>query len=150
MLARGSGIGPLLPVMGEAFSRRALYRHRQKHMNSADAPAARPVPFPHDGSALDRVRWLQREAEHTAAMAERQGSLSAKVKAIHELSRLIWLEQRLSQSPADDEVERQYREHVEGINLQTEPRLGEARERREASLASSDLADERSGSDTSW
>lgn len=30
-------------------------------------------------------------------MAEQRGNLSAKVKAIHEISRLIWLEQRLNQ-----------------------------------------------------
>ena len=97
MLARGAGIAAIRPMMQDAFSRRALYRHRAKHMIAAQSPAARPIPFPHDGSPVERVKWLQREAEHTAAMAEQRGNLGAKVKAIHEISRLIWLEQRLNQ-----------------------------------------------------
>ena len=89
MLARGAGIAAIRPMMQDAFSRRALYRHRAKHMIAGDSRAARPVPFPHDGSPVERVKWLQREAEHTAAMAEQRGNLNAKVKAIHEISRLI-------------------------------------------------------------
>ena len=91
MLARGAGIASIRPIMQDAFSRRALYRHRARHMIAADSTAARPVPFPHDGSPVERIKWLQREAEHTAAMAEQRGNLGAKVKAIHEISRLIWL-----------------------------------------------------------
>jgi hypothetical protein len=113
MLARGSGIAAIRPIMGDAFSRRALYRHRAKHMIAADWPASRPVPFPHDGSPVERVKWLQREAEHTAALAERSGNLGAKVKAIHEISRLIWLEQRMNQQAHDDAADSPYREDVE-------------------------------------
>jgi hypothetical protein len=58
-------------------------------------PGARPVPFPYSASLLTRVKWLQRETEHTAALAEHQGNLSLKLKALHELGRFIWLEDRL-------------------------------------------------------
>jgi hypothetical protein len=50
------------------------------------------------------VKWLQRELEHTAAMAEHRGDLNLKVKALHELARAIWLENRLKpseQEPVD-------------------------------------------------
>jgi hypothetical protein len=81
--------------MGTAFSRRALYRHRAKHMIHALSPAARPVSFPHAGSTLKKLKWLQREIEHTAALAEHRGNVSLKLKALHELGRVIWLEDRL-------------------------------------------------------
>jgi hypothetical protein len=90
--------------MREAFSRRALYRHRAKHMIASGLPAARPVPFPLSASLLKRLKWLQQEAEHTAALAEHQGNLSLKLKALHELGRFIWLEDRLKrgrQEPLD-------------------------------------------------
>ena len=71
LLARGAGISAIEPLMRGAFSRRALYRHRAKHMTQqAGLPAARPVPFPHAGGTLARLKWLQREIEHTAALAE--------------------------------------------------------------------------------
>jgi hypothetical protein len=149
MLARGSGIAALHPLMGESFSRRALYRHRQRHMNAVGAPAARPVPFPHDGSALEKIRWAQREAEHTAAMAERQSNLGAKVKAIHEISRLIWLEHRVTQGAEEDDVERQYRQHLESINRQMETRLREARVRRTSNATSGCPTNEPVGTGTS-
>ena len=41
------------------------------------------------------VKWLQREIEHTAALAEHRGNVSLKLKALHELGRVIWLEDRL-------------------------------------------------------
>jgi hypothetical protein len=90
--------------MRGAFSRRALYRHRAKHMIASGLPAARPVPFPFSASPLKRLEWLQQEAEHTAALAEHQGNLNLKLKALHELGRLIWLEDRLKrgrQEPLD-------------------------------------------------
>lgn len=37
MLARGTGIAVIRPMMQDAFSRRALYRHRAKHMIAADS-----------------------------------------------------------------------------------------------------------------
>jgi hypothetical protein len=61
------------------------------------AAAARPVPFPEGASTLKRLKWLQREVEHTAAIAEYKGELSLKLKALHELARLLWLEERLHQ-----------------------------------------------------
>ena len=97
LLARGAGIAALTPLMGTAFSRRALYRHRAKHMVYAPSPAARPVPFPHAASTLKKLKWVQREIEHTAALAEYKGDLSLKLKALHEMGRLLWLEARLSQ-----------------------------------------------------
>jgi hypothetical protein len=87
-----------------AFSRRALYRHRAKHMIASGLPAARPVPFPLSASPLKRLKWLQQEAEHTAALAEHRGNLNLKLKALHELGRFIWLEDRLKrgrQEPLD-------------------------------------------------
>jgi hypothetical protein len=75
--------------MGDAFSRRALYRHRSKHMIAMGLPAARPVPYPHSGSILQKLKWIQREIEHTAALAELQGNLSLKLKALHELGALF-------------------------------------------------------------
>jgi hypothetical protein len=104
MLARGSGIAAIRPIMGETFSRRALYRHREKHMIHALAPAARPVAFPRTSDLRDQLRWLLQEVEHTAALAEARGNLSLKLKAQHEMARIIWLESRLGRDPepADD------------------------------------------------
>jgi hypothetical protein len=82
--------------MGTAFSRRALYRHRANHMIFGPSPAARPVPFPHAGSTLKKLKWLQGEVEHSAALAGYKGDLSLQLKAFHELGRLLWLEARLS------------------------------------------------------
>ena len=79
------------------FSRRALYRHRANHMIYGPSPAARPVPFPHAGSTLKKLKWLQGEVEHSAALAGYKGDLSLQLKAFHELGRLLWLEARLSQ-----------------------------------------------------
>jgi hypothetical protein len=53
------------------------------------SPAARPVPFPHAGSTLKKLKWLEREIEHTAALAEYNGDLSLKLKTLHELGRLL-------------------------------------------------------------
>jgi hypothetical protein len=130
LLARGAGIAQVKPTMGDAFSRRALYRHRAKHMCASGLSAARPVPFPYSGSPLKRVKWLQREIEHTAALAEHQGNLSLKLKALHELGRFIWLEERLNrgqQEPADITTEAAYAEHLR--------KLQEAHDRRRAALA---------------
>jgi hypothetical protein len=116
--------------MGDAFSRRALYRHRAKHMTASGISAARPVPFPYSGGPLKRLKWLQRETEHTAALAELQGDISLKLKALHELGRFIWLEDRLNrgqQEPVDITDGIAYSEHLS--------RLHEARERRRAALA---------------
>jgi hypothetical protein len=129
MLARGAGIGSLEPLMETSFSRRALSRHRAKHMVHSVARAARPVPFPHSGSTLQRIRWLQIEVEHTAALAEQQGDLSTKLKALYELGRLLWLETRLTVgaidvTPASAEV--QYEHHTK--------QLEESCARREAEL----------------
>jgi hypothetical protein len=96
LLARGAGISSLSPLMATAFSRRALYRHRANHMIFAPSPAARPVPFPHTGSTLKKLKWLQRETEHAAALAGYKGDLSLKLRALHELAKLLWLEARLS------------------------------------------------------
>jgi hypothetical protein len=115
--------------MRDAFSRRALYRHRAKHMIASGLSAARPVPFPHAGSPLKRVKWLQREIEHTAALAEHQGNISLKLKALHELGRFIWLEDRLKQGeqePVDVTDGAAYDENLE--------RLLDARRRRRAAL----------------
>jgi hypothetical protein len=94
MLARGSGVSAIQPMMGHVFSRRALYRHRANHMIAYGLPAARPIRFPKDDTPVDRIRWLQREAVLTAALAEQRGNLNVKMKAIHEIERLIWLELR--------------------------------------------------------
>jgi len=134
LLARGAGIAALKPIMSGDFSRRALYRHRAKHMIAVGLPAARPIPFPHDGSPTERVKWLQREAEHTAALAEQRGNLSAKIKALHEISRLIWLEQRLNEGAEDASVWNSYQEHLGRLDEQQELRLREARARREQAL----------------
>jgi hypothetical protein len=80
--------------MSGDFSRRAVYRHRTNHMLQAVCPARRPVPFPHGHSALKRLRWVQREVEHTAALAEYKGELGLKLRALHELGRLLWLESK--------------------------------------------------------
>ena len=97
-------------------------------------PAARPVPFPHDGSPIKRIKWLQREAELTAAIAEQRGNLSAKVKAIHEISRLIWLDQRLNQQATDDYGDSLYREHPDRIGERAAALFEEGEARREAAL----------------
>jgi hypothetical protein len=127
LLGRGAGISAVEPLMREAFSRRALYRHRAKHMIAVALPAARPVPFPHSASSLKRVRWLQREIEHTAALAEYQGNLSLKLKALHELGRFIWLEERLQRSGQDPV------DVSPGLDLppETLEKLEDARRRRE-------------------
>jgi hypothetical protein len=134
MLARGSGIAAMRPIMQDAFSRRAPYLHRAKHMIAADSPAARPVPFPHDGSPLERVKWLHREADHTDALAEQRGNLSAKMKALDEISRLIWLEQRLNQQAADDHVDDLDREHLHRMDQEAVARFEEGRAQREAAM----------------
>jgi hypothetical protein len=129
LLARGAGIAAVKPTMGDAFSRRALYRHRAKHMTASGLSAARPVPFPYSGSPLKRIKWLQREIEHTAALAGHQGNLGLKLKALHELGRSIWMEERLNrgqQEPLDITDEVAYAEPLR--------RLQEAHERRRAAL----------------
>ncbi len=134
MLARGSGIAAIRPMMGDAFSWRALYRHRAKHMIAEGMPAGRPVPFPHDGSPVERIKWLQRKAELTAALAEQRGNLSVKMKALHEIERLIWLEVRLNQQASDDRIDDLYQEHLEWMGQQAQARFEEGRARREAAL----------------
>jgi hypothetical protein len=127
LLARGARISAIEPLMRDAFSRRALCRHREKHMTGGLA-AARPVPFPLSDSPLKRVKWLQREIEHTAALAEHQGNLPLKLKALHELGRVTWLETRLSSvesEPLDVTPERELM-----------GRLEDARVRRMAALKS--------------
>jgi hypothetical protein len=101
MLARGAGIAAIQPMMGDAFSRRALYRHRAKHMIAAGLPAARPVLFPHSGSTLQKLKWLEREVEHTVALAEQKGDLGIKLKGLHLLGRVLWLETRLGRGEID-------------------------------------------------
>lgn len=127
MLARGAGIAAIKPIMEDAFSRRALYRHRAKHMIGAGLPAARPVLFPDSGSPLEQIKWLKRECVHTAALAELQGNLNAKIKALHEIARLTWLEQRLNESAEDASVSHSYQEHLS--------RLREARAIREQGVS---------------
>jgi hypothetical protein len=98
-------------------------------MIASGLSAARPVPFPYSGSPLKRLKWLQRETEHTAALAELQGNLSLKLKALHELGRFIWQEERLKrgqQEPVDI---------TDGVAYEQWRRLQEARERRRAALA---------------
>jgi hypothetical protein len=63
-------------------------------MLGAVRPARHPVPFPHGQSALKRLRWVQREVEHTAALAEYRGEFGLKLRALHELGRLLWLERK--------------------------------------------------------
>lgn len=71
------------------------------HMIDAGLPAARPVPFPNSGSTLQKLKWLEREIEHTAAPAEHQGKIDIKLKALHALSRSPWLEVRLTRGALD-------------------------------------------------
>ena len=130
MLARGAGIVAVKPIMRGAFSRRALYRHRAKHMIYAVAPAARPVPFPHSASILKRLKWLQKEIEHTAALAEHKGDLGTKLKALYALGRLLWLESRLSGGAVDVTPDLASLLPPEVIK-----RLEEARARRQVALA---------------
>lgn len=139
MLARGAGIAAIKPIMQETFSRRALYRHRAKHMIVPDLPAARPIRFPFEGSPTERIKWLQREAEHTAALAEQKGNLSVKLRALHELSRLIWLEQRINPAAEDNSIGAFYQEHLRRSDQQTTARLEEARARRTTALGVSAL-----------
>jgi hypothetical protein len=137
LLARGAGISGIEPLMRGAFSRRALYRHRANHMISG-SPAAHPVPFPHSASPLTRVKWLQREIEHTAALAEHQGDLSLKLKALHELERSIWLETRLKrgqQEPLDITPE-------PDVSPELLRRLEDAQERRRVALQSPEVEKE--------
>jgi len=47
------------------------------------------------------VKWLQREVEHTAALAEPRDDLGTNLKALHELGRLVWLRDRLGQGAID-------------------------------------------------
>ena len=129
LLARGAGIAALKPTMGDAFSRRALYRHRANHMIQGSCPAARPLPFPHSGSTLQGIKWLQRGVEHLAALAEQQGNLSLQLKALHELGRLVWQEDRVKRGqpePVDITTKAAHAEHV--------GRLEAAHERRRAAL----------------
>jgi hypothetical protein len=138
LLGRGAGISAVEPLMRGAFSRRALYRHRANHMNASGLSAARSVPFPYSGSPLKRVKWLQREIEHTAALAEHQGNLSLKLKALHELGRFIWLEERLKrgpQEPVDITAEAANAEYLsKDEEAQLVRRLQEAKERRRTAL----------------
>jgi hypothetical protein len=98
-------------------------------MIASGLSAARPVRFPYSGSPLKRVKWLQRETEHTAALAEYQGNLNLKLKALHELGSLISLEDRLKlgqKEPVDITDEVAYAEHLR--------RMQEAHERRRTAL----------------
>ncbi len=131
LLARGAGISAIEPLMRDAFSRRALYRHREKHMIAPGLHAARPVLFPDSGSPLEQIKWLKRECVHTAALAELQGNLNAKIKALHEIARLTWLEQRLNEGAEDASVLNAYQEHLGRLNEQQQRRLREARARGE-------------------
>jgi hypothetical protein len=123
--------------MQHAFSRRALYRHRAKHMSAEGLPAARPILFPHEAKPVERIRWLQREAVLTARLAEQKGYLNARIKAMHELSRLIWLELRakIINDPAD--AMQQYAEFRKGEDQRAE----EARAAREAAIMQRDQHD---------
>jgi hypothetical protein len=89
LLARGATIASIEPIMVEAFSRRALCRHHAQHMIYAASPAARPIPFPYSGSILQRLKWLQRELDHTPALAEHQRDLDTKVKGLYGLGRML-------------------------------------------------------------
>jgi hypothetical protein len=44
---------------------------------------------------------VQREIEHTAALAEHRGDLNTKIKALYALGRMLWLENRLSGEAKD-------------------------------------------------
>jgi hypothetical protein len=123
--------------MGEAFSRRALYRHRAKHMVFSPSPAARPIPFPQSGSTLQRLKWVQLEVEHTASLAEFRGDIGSKLKALYLLGRLLWLESRLSGQAKDvtpDPAELQYQEFLRETEEAYQRRLEEAGVRRENAL----------------
>jgi hypothetical protein len=48
MLARGSDIGAIQPIMGQTFSRRASYGHQRKHMMAAGLPLVGPISFSHE------------------------------------------------------------------------------------------------------
>jgi hypothetical protein len=92
------------------------------------------VPFPCSGNPLKRVKWLQREIEHTAALAEHQGNLSLKLKALHELGRFIWREDRLKrrQEPLDVTPELE-------LSPEILRKFEEFRERRRAALEPSEI-----------
>jgi hypothetical protein len=93
-------------------------------------PAARPIPFPKDATPVDRIRWLQRETVLTAALAEQRGNLNVKMKAIHEIERLIWLELRASKQGDNDPSDcmQQYLEYLK----REEQRAAETHTAREA------------------
>lgn len=56
LLARGAGVSAVASLMRETFSRRAVYRHREKHMVAAVAlPAARPVAYPHSANPVKHL-----------------------------------------------------------------------------------------------
>jgi hypothetical protein len=77
-------------------------------------------------------------SQHTAALAERSGNLSAKVKAIHEISRLIWLEQRLNQQGQNDAVGSRHQEaDVERIGQEAALWFAEGQAQQEALLTAS-------------
>ncbi len=134
MLARGTGIAAIRLIVQDAFSPCALYRHRAKHMIAKGMPAARPVPFPHDGSPVERIKWLQREAELTPRWQNKRDDLSAKIKVLNELSRLIWLELRSNREEKDSQVAASYQEDLERMGQQALARFEEGRAQREAAL----------------
>src|SRR5712692_7164311 len=92
LLVGSACIAALKPLMSGALSRRALYRHRAEHMVAAGSRVARPVAF---RSIVQKLKWLQRAVEYTAALAECRDDSNAELKALQELGRLIWLEFRL-------------------------------------------------------
>jgi len=100
-------------------------------MIQGSSPAARPVRFPYSCSTVQKLKWLQREVEHTAALAEYRGDLNTKLKALYQLGRLLWLESRLGRAVIDvtpDPAELLYQDHLK--------RLEDAQARRQAALAS--------------
>jgi hypothetical protein len=137
LLARGATIASIAPTMGKAFSRRTLCRHRAQHMIYAGTLAALPIPFPYSGSILQRLEWLQRELEHTAALAEHQGDLGTKVKALYALGRMLWLENRLSGGAKDVTPEEQDEQSLAEYEEFQKQRLEDSRARREAALKDS-------------
>jgi hypothetical protein len=119
-------------MMGDAFSRRALYRHRARHMIAAESPAARRCRFLTMVVRLSASSGSSCEAELTAALAEERVDLSAKIKALHEISRLIWLELRAKGQGENDYVTAQYAEELDRDAQQAIARYEEARARWEA------------------
>jgi hypothetical protein len=104
----------------------------------AASPAARPVPFPYSGSILQRLKWLQRELEHTAALAEHRGDLSTKVKGLYALGRMLWLENRLSAGAKDVTPEEEDEQALAEYEEYQKQRLEDSRARREAALKDSE------------